>query len=364
MRKLFRDFFDRYFHDEESIILVILLAVGVLVLVMLGGVLAPLIAAIIIAYLMQGLVNLLLRYGLSARLSFITVYTVFMGVFLLLLLYLIPRVFNQLRRLVDETPNLVNQWQNALMTLPENYPNLFSEEQVRQFISGIGGELGGYGQAILQYSLASLPSIFAWIIFIVLVPILVFFVMKDRDELVRWAGNFLPRNRPLMSRIWQEMDQQISNYVRGKVAEIMIVGVAAYLMFLVLDINYALLLSVLVGLSVIVPYIGATVVTAPVAAVAYVQWGIGGEFYTTLIAYMVLQIIDGNVLVPVIFSEAVNLHPVAIIAAVLVFGGIWGLAGVFFAIPLATLVKAIINAWPSRVAALEMDAETTDKDAA
>ncbi len=355
MRKLLRDFYDRYFHDEESIILIILLVVGLTVLLLLGGVLAPLIAAIIIAYLMQGLVDLLLRYGLSPRLSFVSVFTVFIGLFLLLLLYLIPRVFNQLRRLVDEFPNLLNQWQNAMMLLPQNYPNLFTEEQVRQFIAGIGGELGGYGQAVLQYSLASLPSIFSWVIFIVLVPILVFFVMKDREQLVLWAGNFLPRNRPLMTRIWQEMDQQISNYVRGKVVEIIIVGGAAYLLFLVLGINYALLLSVLIGLSVIVPYIGATVVTLPVAAVAYVQWGIGGEFYTTLIAYMILQIIDGNVLVPVIFSEAVNLHPVAIIAAVLVFGGIWGLAGVFFAIPLATFIKAIINAWPSRVSALETE---------
>lgn len=357
MRKLFRDFYDRYFHDEESIILVILLVVGLAVLLLLGGVLAPLIAAIIIAYLMQGLVDLLLRHGFPGKLAFATVYTLFISLFFLLLLYLIPRLFNQLRRLVDEIPSLVNQWQNALMLLPENYPSLFSEEQVRQFIAGIGGELGSYGQAILQYSLASLPSIFAWIIFIVLVPILVFFVMKDRDQLVSWAGNFLPRNRPLMSRIWQEMDQQISNYVRGKVVEIIIVGGVAYLMFLVLGLNYALLLSVLVGLSVIVPYIGATVVTAPIAAVAYVQWGIGGEFYTTLIAYMILQVIDGNVLVPVIFSEAVNLHPVAIIAAVLVFGGLWGLAGVFFAIPLATFIKAIINAWPSKVSAMEFDQE-------
>lgn len=363
MKKLLSDFYDRYFHDEESLILLILLAVGLTVLLLLGSVLAPVIAAIIIAYLMQGLVNLLLGYGLSARWSFATVYTLFVSLFFLLLLYLIPRVFNQLRRLVDEIPNLVNQWQNALLLLPENYPSLFTEDQIRQFMAGIGGELGNYGQAILQYSLASLPSIFAWIIFIVLVPILVFFVMKDRDELVRWAGNFLPRNRPLMSRIWLEMDQQISNYVRGKVVEIMLVGVAAYLMFLVLGINYALLLSVLVGLSVIVPYIGATVVTAPVAAVAYVQWGIGGEFYTTIVAYMVLQIIDGNVLVPVIFSEAVNLHPLAIITAVLVFGGIWGLAGVFFAIPLATFIKAIINAWPSRVSAMESLENQTKEEA-
>ena len=79
------------------------------------------------------------------------------------------------------------------------------------------------------------------------------------------------------------------------------------------------------------------------------QWGVGSEFYITIIGYGVLQLLDGNVLVPVIFSEAVNLHPVAILSAVLIFGGLWGLAGVFFAIPLATLIKVIMNAWPSRL---------------
>lgn len=349
MKKLLNDFLDRYFHDEESIILLVLLVAGLAVLLYFGGVLAPLITAIIIAYLMQGLVNLLLKYGLSARLSFVLVYTVFVGVFLLMLLFLLPRAWNQLRRLISELPNLISQWQASLLELPQNYPNLFSEQQIREFIAVVRGELGGYGQSVLEYSLASIPSVIAWIVFIILVPILVFFVMKDKEQLVNWAGNFLPGNRPLMRRIWLEMDQQIANYVRGKVVEIFIVGGVSFLLFQILGINYALLLSILVGLSVIVPYIGATVITFPIAAVAYVQWGIGADFYTVLVAYGVLQMLDGNVLVPVIFSEAVNLHPVAIIAAVLIFGGIWGLAGVFFAIPLATFIKAIINAWPSRM---------------
>lgn len=349
MKKLLEDFLDRYFHDEESIILIVLLSVGLLILLALGGVLAPLIAAVIIAYLMQGLVNLLLNYGFTPRLAFATVYTLFVSFFLTILLYLLPQAWNQLRRLANELPNLISDWRTSLMSLPENYPSLFSEAQVSSFIDGLGGEIGGFGQTILEYSLASLPSVFAWMIFLILVPILVFFVMKDKDELVHWAGNFLPRNRPLMSRIWKEMDEQISNYIRGKFVEILIVGGAAYVLFVVLGLNYALLLSVLVGLSVIVPYIGATAVTLPVAAVAYVQWGLSGEFYTVLVAYLILQILDGNVLVPIIFSDAVNLHPVAIIAAVLVFGGVWGMAGVFFAIPLATLIKAIVNAWPSRV---------------
>ncbi|MEX0963346.1 MAG: AI-2E family transporter [Pseudohongiellaceae bacterium] len=349
MKKLVNDFLERYFHDEESIILMLLLILGLAVLLAFGGMLAPLITAIILAYLMQGLVDILLRYGLSARIAFIVVYAVFIGVFLAMLLFLLPAAWNQLRRLINELPNLISQWQATLLLLPENYPNLFSETQIREFIAGVRSELGGYGQTVLEYSLARIPSIISSIVFLVLVPILVYFVMKDKSQLIRWAGNFLPRNRPLMKRIWSEMDQQISNYIRGKALEIFIVGSVSYFMFILLGINYALLLSVLVGLSVIVPYIGATVVTIPVAAVAYVQWGIGGEFYTVLIAYGVLQLIDGNVLVPVIFSEAVNLHPVAIIAAVLVFGGIWGLAGVFFAIPLATFIKAIINAWPNKM---------------
>ena len=349
MRKLLNDFTDRYFHDEESIILVFLLTIALVALLLFGSMLAPLIVALIIAYLMQGLVALLLKYGFTERLAFIAVYVLFFGVFITMLGFLLPQVWNQLRRMMDELPNLLSQGQALLLNLPENYPSLFSEEQINSFMDGLGGEVGSFGQAILEYSLASLPSVVAWIIFLVLVPILVFFMMKDKHQLLDWVGNLLPRNRPLMSTIWREMDQQIANYVRGKFVEIIIVGSVAYLVFVFLGLNYALLLSVITGLSVMVPYIGAAAVNIPVAAIAYVQWGLGGEFWTVIVAYNILQILDGNVLVPIIFSEAVNLHPVAIIFAILFFGGIWGLAGVFFAIPLATLIQAIINAWPSRV---------------
>ncbi len=121
----------------------------------------------------------------------------------------------------------------------------------------------------------------------------------------------------------------------------------SYVTFAVLELRYSVLLAVAVGFSVLIPYIGAAVVTVPVAIVALFQWGVTPEFYYLLIAYGIIQALDGNVLVPVLFSEAVNLHPVAIIVAVLVFGGLWGFWGVFFAIPLATLVKAVWKALPS-----------------
>ena len=82
--------------------------------------------------------------------------------------------------------------------------------------------------------------------------------------------------------------------------------------------------------------------------IAFFQWGWGSEFAYLIIAYGIIQALDGNVVVPLLFSEAVNLHPVAIIVAVLLFGGLWGFWGVFFAIPLATLVKAVLHAWPKQ----------------
>ena len=125
-------------------------------------------------------------------------------------------------------------------------------------------------------------------------------------------------------------------------------GAVSYATFTMMGLQYTLLLSTMVGLSVIIPYVGAAVVTLPVALVAYFQWGWIAEFGWVVFAYGVIQALDGYLLVPLLFSEVVDLHPVAIIIAILVFGGLWGFWGVFFAIPLATLVQAVLKAWPVR----------------
>jgi putative permease len=183
-------------------------------------------------------------------------------------------------------------------------------------------------------------------VYVVLVPIMVFFILKDKEELLKFAAKFVPKRSELTFRVWREVDQKIANYIRGKFFEILIVWVVTFLVFSLMGLRYPLLLSFLVGLSVIIPYVGAIAVTVPVALVGYFQWGFSAKLGYLLLAYQVIQILDGNVLVPLLFSEVVNLHPLAIIVAVLFFGGLFGLWGVFFAIPLATLVQAVLNAWP------------------
>lgn len=348
MINIFQRWMERYLADEEAVLVLLILVAGVVILVTLGVVLAPMIAAMIIAFLMQGLVARLKSWGISHIVAVSCAFVVLAGGIAVGLLWILPALWKQMTNLVTETPRMLKEGQDLLLLLPEKYPALITEDQVRELIDAIRADAGEWGQTVVSFSIAQLPVLIGILIYLVLVPILVFFFLKDSESLIRWLGGMLPRKRPVMRQIWGEMNQQIANYVRGKVIEIVIVAGVSSLTFGLLDLRYALLLGILVGFSVLIPYIGAAVVTLPVGLIAFFQWGWTNEFFYVLAAYAIIQALDGNVLVPLLFSEAVKMHPVVIILAVLVFGGLWGFWGVFFAIPLATLVKAIINAWPTR----------------
>ncbi|HEX8542128.1 MAG TPA: AI-2E family transporter [Pseudomonas sp.] len=346
MFKVLRDWVQRYFSDEEAVVLAVLLFLAFTIVLTLGGMLAPVLAGMVLAFLMQGLVNLLERLRVPEGGAVALVFTLFMGALLVFLLVLVPLLWHQLITLFNELPGMLAKWQSLLLLLPERYPHLVSDEQVLRAIEAARGEIGKFGQWALTFSLSSLPLLVNIMIYLVLVPILVFFFLKDREVIGRWARGYLPRERALITRVAEEMNRQIANYIRGKVIEIFVCGGVTYIAFVALGLNYAALLAMLVGVSVVVPYIGAVVVTVPVALIALFQWGWSDQFIYLMAVYGVIQALDGNVLVPLLFSEAVNLHPVAIICAVLLFGGLLGFWGVFFAIPLATLFKAVLDAWP------------------
>lgn len=351
MLNIFRSWTNRYFYDEEAVLLLILLALGLVIVVTMGTILAPMIASIIIAFLLQGIVARLNRIGLNKNVSVAAAFMVLVSILATTVVLVIPVLWRQLGNLIEELPRMLNVMKTQLAVLPQRFPEFISEENVKQIVNLTGSEMSHLGQSLVSYSVASLPLIVGVLIYLVLVPILVFFFLKDHQQILAWMGAFLPRKRPIMRQVWAEMNDQIANYIRGKAIEIFVVAVASYIAFMFIGLRYSMLLAIAVGFSVLVPYIGAAAVTLPVLLVGLWQWGLGSEFYTLLIIYGVIQALDGNVLVPLLFSEAVNLHPVAIIFAVLVFGGVWGFWGVFFAIPLATLFKAVLSAWPNQSSA-------------
>lgn len=347
--ELLKNWFHRTFNDPQVAAFTLVALVVVAGILLFGDALAPVIAAVVIAYLLEGLVRGLERRKVPRMLAVAGVFILF-AVFLISVLFLlVPVLYRQTLQLADELPAILMQGQAVLLQLPEQYPQFFSEQQVRELLNTVRREVIDWFQRVAAtFTLQSVVVLITLSIYVILVPFLVFFFLKDKERILRWISERMPRHRALASEIWTEIEAQIGNYVRGKFIEILIVAAVTYVTFRLLGLDFALLLAVATGLSVIIPYIGAFVMTLPVALIAYFQFGLSAEFAYVLIAYTVIQILDGNVLVPILFSEVVNLHPVAIIVAILVFGSIWGFWGIFFAIPLATVIQAVINGWMRR----------------
>ncbi len=344
--KMITDWFRYQFNNPQVVFLTLFLVLLFVVVVLMGNMLAPLLAAVVIAYLLEGLVGVLEKARLPRLIAVLVVYFAFLLFVVLILFGLLPLLSQQATQFVQQIPSMLNVGQDVLLKLPESYPEIVSAEQIGEIMVLIRTELTSWGQKLLSVSLASVMGLITILIYLILMPILIFFMMKDKEALVAWVARFAPSEHQLVGQVWSEVDRQIGNYVRGKFWEIVIVWFACVVTFSVLGLQYTMLLAVLVGLSVLIPFVGAAVVTIPVVFVAWFQWGFTGDFFVLVSAYLIIQALDGNLLGPMLFSEVNNLHPVAIIAAVLIFGGLWGVLGVFFAIPLATLVHAVINAWP------------------
>lgn len=347
----------KLFLNQQFTAMIFFIAVIALVVVYTGTILAPFFAAVIIAYLLEGIISRLTNTGFMSRFFIVNiVFFLFLLFVIAILIWALPEIGRQGQQAASNIPVYLNAGQALILKLPELYPNFVSTEQALSVLNDINTEISGLAKTALSGGVIQpLVKTAGLLIYLILVPVMVYFMLKDKRIILDYLGRLLPIENPSLRSVWQDVDMQIGNYIRGKFIEILIVWFATYIAFVLFGLDYAMLLSFMVGLSVLIPYIGAAVVTIPVLAVAFVQWGMGAQFYFLIGTYLVIQIIDGNVLVPLIFSEAVSIHPIAIIVAVLLFGGLWGFWGVFFAIPLATVVNAIINAWYDSL--IELDSQ-------
>lgn len=352
MIKVFKNWMEHYLSDPEAILLLVLLLGGLGIILTFGDILMPVFVSIAITILLQCWIDLLEKYKCPYTVAYWLVYLAFVALFLGSIFFLLPLLWKQGANLVNELPTILQSGKQLFLNFVESKQDYVSPQYLDTLTTEVLAETEVWGKKAITVSIASIPEILTWIVYLILVPLLVFFFLKDHNKIMQWFIGFLPEKRGLVRKVWHEMNQQMGNYVRGKITEIIIVAISTYLVFLYFGLHYAALLAFLVGLSVVIPYVGVVLVTIPVMLVGYFQWGFAGglygEFALMLYAYTFVQLIDGGILVPLLFSEAVNLHPIAIIIAILFFGAIWGFWGVFFAIPLATLIKSVINAWPRK----------------
>ena len=355
--------YDRYFYEPQSILLLLLVVGGTLTIWFLGDLLLPFLLGVVIAYVLDDFVQYL-GFG-KRKLPVILVFFLFMLLSATIALVVAPVVISQTREMLQEIPDMLTRVLEYMETLPQKYPEYASEQQVGELIEYVrSGVFGMLRSSALDISLASVSFLFVSIFYTIVVPFTVFFLLYDKEAILAWVSRFLPQERRLLRRVWTDMDKQLSNYLSGKFYEVMIVGVVSATLFFYYDLKYASLMAVLFGLSVIIPYLGAIVVTTMAIAMAVFQWGFTDTTYVFSALVVVLQLLDGYVLVPLLFSRAVSLHPIAVILSIVFFGGIWGFWGVVLSIPLGTFIKVMIEAWPAPLKDGDSTADTPQDSAA
>ena len=345
MINFLKNFFDRYFYDDEQYAALFILSIGIVILYFLGGIIAPVLVSVLIAYILNGLMSFMEEKGNSRILSLSVTLFVF-GLFYLSIFLFLPFLSRQILLLVSDIPQIYESVNLFLSNQLSGYA-LQSNQLDEVIINAFSYIPTLFQNALLQLN-SGFSAVMNALLYLIIVPFLVFFLLKDRDIFMNYAKILLPKKKNLLTKIWKDLNIQLYGYLRGKGLEMIIVALVTGFVFYFQGVNYSIILAILVGLSVLIPYVGAILVTIPVVLIGLFQWGLDSSFYIFITSYLIIQALDGNVLMPLLLGREVKLHPVVIITAVLIFGGIWGFWGLLLAIPIATFLRAIMVAWPTR----------------
>lgn len=348
MIQVLKNWYKTLFNDPNAATLFLLITFICLIIYFFTDVLAPILLALGVAYLFEWPIGKLEQNKILNR-TFST--SLFLFLFFLFLIggtiLLIPILVEQSTALINKVPEMLANLETYVITKTKEYPKIVEYVDLSAIADQSKDKIADFSTSFIKDKLlVYLMNVTSFVVYLFIVPLLAFFMLKDKNVLLDGLKVIFPPNLSLATKLWVKMNQQLMNYISGKVLHILIIAIVNYIAFLIFGLNYSLLLGISVGLSVVIPYVGAAIVTVPIVAIALFQFGLGSTFITIMVVYLVIQVLDGNVLTPILFSEKMKLHPFVILCSVLVFGSLWGFWGVFFAIPLATLIKTIITLWP------------------
>lgn len=249
----------------------------------------------------------------------------------------------------NKTKKWLSQTLNSFKNkIPEAYHNVFSEENVSHIVVSCSEYVQKRVSPLITTQIPNLlMNTLSVLVYLLIVPIFSFLMLKDKDSLLQTFRKYFSSNNEV-STFWCEVNHQITQYINGKCIHVVIITIINGAAFALFGVNYALLLGIGVGLSVIIPYVGMILITIPLIAIGLMQYGLSADLAWLLVIYTIIQLIDAYVITPMLFSGALNLNSLAILISITIFGSIWGMWGVILALPLAAFIKTILSLWPTR----------------
>lgn len=317
-------------------------------LYVLAPILTPFLAALLLAYLGDGLVKRLEQLKLSRTTALIVVFAWIILALFLVLLLLVPLLAGQLSVLLRHLPSYLDWLQiHALPWLYDTLgvdPSDFDLNSVRIELARQLGNVGTLALGLLTSITISSLTVLGWLINFLLIPVITFYLLRDWSGLVSSARALLPRRvEPVVSRLAWEADQVLGAFLKGQFVVMLVLGSLYSLGLTLAGLDFALLIGLTAGLVSFVPYLGIAVGLVTSIIAALLQFHDLWHFILVLIVFGIGQLVEGMVLTPLLVGEKIGLHPVAVIFAVLAGGQLFGFFGILLALPAAAVIMVILR---------------------
>lgn len=316
-------------------------AVFLVLLWFLGNTLLPFIVGGAIAYFLDPLADRLERLGMS-RVAATTVISLF-ALFLVILLVLavIPTLVNQLTALINAAPDIAKRLQGFLL---ERFPELAdSTSTIRQTLAEIGAAIQARGGELAQGLLSGALGVISVVVFIVVVPVVAFYLLLDWDEMIARIDAMLPRDHaPTIRRLAREIDAVLAGFVRGQVSVCIALGTFYAVALMAAGLQFGLIVGAIAGAITFIPYVGSIIGGTLAVGLALFQfWGDWVQIGIIAAIFAVGQFVEGNILTPKLVGKSVGLHPVWLLLALSAFGSAFGFVGMLIAVPVAAAIGVL-----------------------
>jgi predicted PurR-regulated permease PerM len=333
--------------SQRWFMLIVLIVIGYL-LVVLGPILSPFLIAALLAYLADPITDKLETYNLSRTQAVLVVFG-FLTVFTLgALLFLLPKLTGQIAVVIKQIPLAINLVEQKV--LPFLQANLgveaghFDFSFIKNIIKDNIKQTGSIINNLLSGIASSGLAIAAWLANVVLIPVVLFYLLRDWDVMIAKINQLLPRDlETKVSLLTKECDEVLGAFVKGQFMVMVALGVVYSLGLWMVGLDLALILGVLAGLASIVPYMGFIVGIVAAAIAAMVQFNDPSILIWVSLVFMVGQALEGMVLTPLMVGDKIGLHPVAVIFAIMAGGQLFGFIGILIALPVAAVVMVFLR---------------------
>ena len=307
----------------------------------LGNVLLPFLVGGAIAYFLDPVADRLERAGLSRVAATTLISLVALVLVILLVLAVIPTLVNQLTALVNAAPDISRRLQGFLL---ERFPSLAdSTSTIRQTLAEIATAIQARGGQLAQGILSSALGVISVVVFIVVVPVVAFYLLLDWDRMTQRIDSMLPRDHaPTIRRLAREIDAVLAGFVRGQVSVCLALGSFYAAALMAAGLQFGLIVGAIAGAITFIPYVGSIIGGTLAVGLALFQfWGDWVSIGIIAAIFAAGQFIEGNVLTPKLVGKSVGLHPVWLLFALSAFGSMFGFVGMLIAVPVAAMLGVL-----------------------